>query len=775
MKHIFRIAFVAFSLLIAHCSIIPVSAINLEGVDYRIDTIQAFQAGPGTDYLQLRMLRNAANDGRLDVYILRAATQNPYLQFAHELGTGKVIGTERPTAIAARKTTPTNIYFAGTNGSFFATSGDIGKPSGLTVSKGQICSNESSQKSYPVAGFDENKFAKFGNAWSFTGRVYRGTDTLSIAHVNYKRNENELVLYNQYNAASTLTNAYGTELLISLKEGYAWSTNGKVKATVIRKEVNIGNMAIPAGQAVLSGHGTSAAALNTFNEGEEIEIYLSLKLDGTKYSLSEAASGSGGGHYQIISNGVVRDPDIWAERHPRTAMGATQNGDTAIFCVVDGRGSSIGCTCKTLAQIMHYYGAYNAVNWDGGGSSCMYVRHFGQMNTGSDGSERACGNSMFVVAQVPTDDQTIASIAPYWPKYKLPRYGAYAPKFFGYNQYGVLVDPDVQGVKLSCADAVGYVISDTLFVASGANGGELKAQLGTAETTIQIQLIQSASVHFRLDSVMVSHDKTYQVEVQSRIGISTLSVLPEALTWQSLDPSVCEVSEAGVIQGISNGITSIVGSLGEFSDTLQVRVALPQMRDSIWDEGTASRWTLSASSGYNPAWRVDDAGVFVDFSYKTARGPFLTMTHEAEPIFALPDTIRIPLKTSAQIAKVTLSMRANNSSASQAMQFFVDGMPKDEWCEMVVPVAQEFSSDMAIYPLWLEYIKYWFDTKTPAADHYVQFGGVHLICNEFQLSGLEDITTLERDLSETSKLLQDGQIVIIRNGHTYNVLGQHIQ
>lgn len=774
MKHTNLYLTVFVSCLLSFVS--TVSAINLEGVDYRIDTIQMFQAGPGTDYLQLRLWRTATNDGRLDVYLLRAATQNPYLHFAHELGTGKVIGTERPTAIAARKTTPTNIYFAGTNGSFFATTGDIGKPSGLTVSNGQICSNESSQKSFPVAGFDENKFAKFGNAWSFTGRVYRGTDTLSIAHVNYIRKENELVLYNQYNAATTLTNAYGTELLVALKEGYAWSTNGKVKATVIRKEVNIGNMDIPANQAVLSGHGTSAAALNAFSEGDEIEIYLSLKLDGTKYLLSEAASGSGGGHYQIISNGVVRDPDIWAERHPRTAMGATQNGDTAIFCVVDGRGSSIGCTCKTLAQIMHNYGAYNAVNWDGGGSSCMYVRHFGQMNTGSDGSERACGNSMFVVAQVPTDDQTIASIAPYWPNYKLPRYGAYAPKFLGYNQYGVLIDTDVKGVKLSCADSVGYVIADTLFVASGANGGEVKASLGSVETAIQIQLIQSASVKFRLDSVMVSHDKTYQVEVQSRIGINTLSVLPEALTWQSLDSSICEVSAAGVIQGLASGITSVVGTLGDFSDTLKVHVELPQMRDSIWDNGSlATRWKLSASSGYNPAWRVDDAGVFVDFTYKTARGPFLTMTHEAEPVLALPDVIRIPVKTSAQIAKVTLSIRANNASAAQAMQFFTEGMPKDEWCEIVVPVAQEFSSDMAIYPLWLEYIKFWLDTQTTAADHYLQFGGVHLICNEAQESSLDGSATLERDLSETSKLLKDGQVLIIRNGKTYNVLGQSLK
>ncbi|MCQ2334904.1 MAG: phosphodiester glycosidase family protein [Paludibacteraceae bacterium] len=745
-------------------------AIVLDGVDYRIDTLQAFPAGPGTDYLQLRMFRTSDGYGRLDAYILKVATQNPYIHFSHELGAGKVIGTERPTAIAERKTTPTSVYFAGTNGSFFATTGDVGTPSGLTVSEGQICTNRSSMHNYPVAGFDANKFAHFGNAWSFAGRVFHGIDTLTIAHMNYKRETNELVLYNQYNAAGTLTNEYGTELLLSLLPDEHWTTNGCVRATVSRKEINIGNMTIPAGQAVLSGHGTAAQQLNTFVEGDTVTLGISLELDGAKYALQEAASGSGSGHYMIIRDGVIRDPDMWAELHPRTAIGATQNGDTAIFCVIDGRGVSMGAKCKTVATIMQHYGAYNAVNWDGGGSSCMYVRQFGQVNKGSDGSERACGNSMFVVAELPTDDRNIASIVPYWPTYKLPRYGTYTPHFLGYNQYGLLLDTDVQGVTLSCDPTVGYIIADTTFVASGDQGGVLNASLGNIQTSIQVKLLQSAAVTFRLDSVLVNAYKPYKVEVQCQNGNANLSLLPDALIWQSLDPTIAEVSEAGVITGVANGSTQVIGILGDYADTLKVNVQLPDCRDWVFDAMDTTLWTVTSTAGFEPAWRVENEA-YLDFTYKTGRGPYVTITYTGGPLYSLPDSIRIPFMTDALVSRVTFVMQANNDKATTSTQLFSNGVPQNTPVALTIPVDSIFPDDHAIYPLRLAFIKFWLDTKTTLGARYMQFGGVHLIYDDF----MEETAVNYVESFSIQKILENGQVIILRNGARYNTLGQRVE
>ena len=157
--------------------------------------------------------------------------------------------------------------------------------------------------------------------------------------------------------------------------------------------------------------------------------------------------------------------------------------------VVDGRSNiSAGCNTRVVGEMLKHYGAYNAVNWDGGGSSCIYVRSLGQMNNGSDGSERACGNGMFAVADVPETDNTIVAIAPYQPIYSLPRYGVAAPQFLGYNKYGVMINTDVQGVKLSCAPEVGEILEDGRFLASGEAGGKLVATWGEVTTELDVRL-----------------------------------------------------------------------------------------------------------------------------------------------------------------------------------------------------------------------------------------------------------------------------------------------
>lgn len=60
---------------------------------------------------------------------------------------------------------------------------------------------------------------------------------------------------------------------------------------------------------------------------------------------------------------------------PRSAIGQTKNGEVLLL-IVDGRspGYSIGCTVGELAEIMARYGAYQAINLDGGSSSIMYYK-----------------------------------------------------------------------------------------------------------------------------------------------------------------------------------------------------------------------------------------------------------------------------------------------------------------------------------------------------------------------------------------------------------------
>jgi hypothetical protein len=62
------------------------------------------------------------------------------------------------------------------------------------------------------------------------------------------------------------------------------------------------------------------------------------------------------------------------ERNPRTAMGYTRDG-RLIILVVQGRtaGVAAGATLQQEAQLLLQLGCYEALNLDGGGSSCMLV------------------------------------------------------------------------------------------------------------------------------------------------------------------------------------------------------------------------------------------------------------------------------------------------------------------------------------------------------------------------------------------------------------------
>jgi hypothetical protein len=77
------------------------------------------------------------------------------------------------------------------------------------------------------------------------------------------------------------------------------------------------------------------------------------------------------------------------DKHPRTAMGYTKDGKLIIL-VVQGRfpGIAEGATLNQEAQILKELGCWEALNLDGGGSSCMLVNGKETIKPSSDGVQR---------------------------------------------------------------------------------------------------------------------------------------------------------------------------------------------------------------------------------------------------------------------------------------------------------------------------------------------------------------------------------------------------
>ena len=80
-------------------------------------------------------------------------------------------------------------------------------------------------------------------------------------------------------------------------------------------------------------------------------------------------------------------------RHPRTAIGVTKDGLLILF-VCEGRGMTDGVAGMTFAEeaaVMKALGCVDALNLDGGGSSCLLVEGKETIKV-SDGAQRAVGS-----------------------------------------------------------------------------------------------------------------------------------------------------------------------------------------------------------------------------------------------------------------------------------------------------------------------------------------------------------------------------------------------
>lgn len=681
--------------------------IVIDGKSYTIDTVANFKAGPGSYYtaVELRGYK------RLHVFFLKVDLTNPYITYRTALGRDSIYGTERPTATAARKSKAGAVYFAGTNGDFYDTGTTYnGMPTGASMFGGEVGTRPIN---YPVMAFDQNKVPYIGTL-TFSGTTScKGVD-FAISHANHVRNTNELVLYNQLNGKYTHTNAFGTEVQIQLQQGETWGVNKTVKATVTKTEQNKGNMQIPAGYAVLSGHGTAATYLNTFAVGDEVTVTQNVTINGAANPYSEVV---GGDHRtMMLRDGVPTTDQIWTDLHPRTAFGYSQDKKTIIQCVVDGRGISVGVSTKELAEIMLSAGAYEAINLDGGGSSCLFLKEFGPMNTTSDGSERAVANGVFAVSTAPADN-AIADIKSYETTIRLPHYGVFRPKFLGYNQYEMLINKDVQGVVLSCAPELGYINNQGEFVASGGLDGVLTATYnGNITTKVNIHIVKDAQIFMRLDSVLIDSRFEYPIEVQSVIGLNTMTVYPASLTWTVADPTVCS-ADNGVLRGLKNGTTMVVGNLGSFRDSIKVKVEIPESGRIIFNTFEVENWTLDASSALSASLSTAnrpegwDHGSVVNYTFKTTRAPYIKLIRKI-PLYSLPDTLKLRLNLgNITLTKVVFTLRTNKSTQNVSKEFTV--LQNNGDTEIAFPLSLFFNtSDISNFPVWFENVNFYLGTQT---------------------------------------------------------------
>ena len=240
---------------------------------------------------------------------------------------------------------------------------------------------------YPIIGFD-NRNRPYMDAVTLNSKVRREKDDAEheIISINGQRWADYLVLYNSYMGKYTRTNEWGTEMVLTPVDGDWETLDSHIEVrcrveTVVRSGMRQPTefMEIPKGKIVLSGHG----AANTYLGGLETDDYVYVTVDYFLRSQPEITSTTirnivSGWNIILNNNAVmpyVTTDQIERANHPRTSVGFTNDKEHVFFTVIEGRnpGVSMGVNTQELARIMQYFGAENAINLDGGGSSCMIL------------------------------------------------------------------------------------------------------------------------------------------------------------------------------------------------------------------------------------------------------------------------------------------------------------------------------------------------------------------------------------------------------------------
>jgi hypothetical protein len=163
--------------------------------------------------------------------------------------------------------------------------------------------------------------------------------------------------------------------------------------------------AIPANGATLAGYGDRAKDVRAMASGDTVRVLLStlprspfgapltLVIGGWPRILQDGKDVAGDA--ATVEGTISRNAET---RHPRTAIGFSRDSSTLFLLVVDGRSQrSVGTTLIELAALMRQLGAWNAMNFDGGGSTTMVIGGT-VVNAPSDpAGEREVGSALAVI------------------------------------------------------------------------------------------------------------------------------------------------------------------------------------------------------------------------------------------------------------------------------------------------------------------------------------------------------------------------------------------
>lgn len=315
-----------------------------------------------------------------------------------------------------------------------------------------------------------------------------------------------------------------------------------------------------------------------------------------------------GGLGQLVIDGEINNklPNIPGNEHSaRSAVGITKTGKV-FFVSVDGQQApySDGMSPAELAKTMKDQGAYQALNFDGGGSTTYVSRTPGQKdltvkNRPSDGSERAISTSWQIVSKTTSDGKLDRANV-------TPDAEAYVPKATvnfkatGADNSGAPVDLPASGLSWSLSDDSFGTIDDKGTFKSTGKTGDVTAKLKQGDKVLgqaTITIVEPDTFKFTNKELSMNPGETKSLGLSAKANGRDVHLTADSLKWDV-------PKELGIMTGIDTlksasktGSGTITATLNGTKLKASVNVSLGQLPKTIFDfESGIGSWTSTNSN-----------------------------------------------------------------------------------------------------------------------------------------------------------------------------------
>jgi hypothetical protein len=333
------------------------------------ESLKFQEISPGIEHGQISSAR-ASKDELTDPWFinaLRIDLTRARLKIVHALDEG--VGLETVSSLAAR-----HGAVAATNGGYFRVAGTYrGDSVGLLVIDRDLISEPNNERAeFGLIDRGDKTEIVFGHL-KFTAELRVGSLKHTVQGLNRPLSPDELIIFTPRFHRTTLTNPEGIEVVVR--------RNRIVSIADLK-----GSSEVPPDGYVISAVGKSREWIKAnIRKGSKINFSWRLtSADPDEPTDWMRADSMLGGGPQLIKAGKVditdkkekMSPTFRADRHPRTAIAKLASGHLLLI-TVDGRqpGVSAGMSLNMLAELLLEFGAVEAINLDGGGSTAMVVRN----------------------------------------------------------------------------------------------------------------------------------------------------------------------------------------------------------------------------------------------------------------------------------------------------------------------------------------------------------------------------------------------------------------